>query len=151
MEVSAKVNSIMLPLSFQCIELRRDINELDNFSYSHLNDSVIRIDIPKPSLRCCYPCCSLIGYRHLPSPARRGCALVDGAPQQAAALPRDPGVSCQHPGPLPRSHQGKTIPKVLEIGSARTESFFMFDQRRANRAFILALFNMICSLALPKL
>lgn len=35
-----------------------------------------------------------VGYRHLPSPAGWGCALVDRAPQQAAAVPRDPGVSC---------------------------------------------------------
>lgn len=36
----------------------------------------------------------LVGYRHLPGPAGRGRALVDGAPWQTAAVPRDPGVSC---------------------------------------------------------
>lgn len=46
------------------------------------------------------------GYRHLPGPAGRGGALADGGPWQAAAVPRDAGVSCQHPGSLSRSHQG---------------------------------------------
>lgn len=44
----------------------------------------------------CFSSCLLfvVGYRHLPCPAGRGCALVDGAPWQTAAVPRDPGVSC---------------------------------------------------------
>lgn len=52
---------------------------------------------------------AVAGYRHLPGPAGRGRALVDGAPWKAAAVPGDLGVSCQHPGPLPRSHQGNMM------------------------------------------
>lgn len=37
-------------------------------------------------------CCP--GYRRLPGPEGPGRPLADGAPQQPAALPRDPGASC---------------------------------------------------------
>lgn len=57
--------------------------------------------------------CLCAGYRRLPGPAGRGRALADGAPRQAAALPGDPGLSCQHPGPLPRSHQGVSRSPVI--------------------------------------